>query len=204
MRLHPPQLLECSRALRPGLRRAHEATAGRTDRRPNRPRTTSCAHIDEECRRPTNSSCPIQSSTKCSQVCDRLGISAMPDNAEVAFPEPTKSAGRAMNVEQLLTSTRSARKIAGPERPTWTSTRVRDCLADRIAGRQRTNLQSWRWLIVTDQDLRTRIAALYRKAYLDKVGGQLIAGSCPKALRRRGSCRRQSGWSSIWVKCRSW
>ena len=24
------------------------------------------------------------------QVCDRLGISAMPDNAEVAFPEPTK------------------------------------------------------------------------------------------------------------------
>ncbi|MDV3131093.1 SDR family NAD(P)-dependent oxidoreductase [Mycobacterium sp. 29Ha] len=25
------------------------------------------------------------------EVCDRLGISAMPDNAEVAFPEPTKS-----------------------------------------------------------------------------------------------------------------
>jgi hypothetical protein len=24
------------------------------------------------------------------EVCDRLGISAMPDNAEVAFPEPTK------------------------------------------------------------------------------------------------------------------
>jgi hypothetical protein len=25
------------------------------------------------------------------EVCDRLGISAMPDNAEVAFPEPTKN-----------------------------------------------------------------------------------------------------------------
>jgi len=24
------------------------------------------------------------------EVCDRLGISAMPENAEVAFPEPTK------------------------------------------------------------------------------------------------------------------
>ena len=24
------------------------------------------------------------------EVCDRLGISAMPDNADVAFPEPTK------------------------------------------------------------------------------------------------------------------
>jgi hypothetical protein len=24
------------------------------------------------------------------EVCERLGISAMPDNAEVAFPEPTK------------------------------------------------------------------------------------------------------------------
>lgn len=27
------------------------------------------------------------------EVCDRLGISAMPDNADVAFPEPTKSYG---------------------------------------------------------------------------------------------------------------
>ena len=84
-----------------------------------------------------------------------------------------------MNVEQLLTSTRSARKTLDLNAPVDLD-EVRDCLRIGLQAANGTNLQSWRWLIVTDQDLRTRIAALYRKAYMDKVGGQLIAGFMPE------------------------
>lgn len=84
-----------------------------------------------------------------------------------------------MNVEQLLTSTRSARKTLDLNAPVDLD-EVRDCLRIGLQAANGTNLQSWRWLIVTNQDLRTRIAALYRKAYLDKVGGQLIAGFMPE------------------------
>ena len=42
-----------------------------------------------------------------------------------------------------------------------------------------SNQQSWRWVIVTDKALRDKIADLYRAAYLEKVGGQLIAGFMP-------------------------
>src|SRR6476619_1118206 len=84
-----------------------------------------------------------------------------------------------MNVEQLLTSTRSARKTLDLNAPVDLD-EVRDCLRIGLQAADGTTLQSSRWLIVTDQDLRTRIAALYRKAYLDKVGGQLIAGFMPK------------------------
>jgi len=84
-----------------------------------------------------------------------------------------------MNVEQFLTSTRSARKTLDLNAPVDLD-EVRDCLRIGLQAANGTNLQSWRWLIVTDQDLRTRIAALYRNAYLDKVGGQLIAGFMPE------------------------
>ena len=84
-----------------------------------------------------------------------------------------------MNVEQLLTSTRSARKSLDLNAPVDLD-EVRECLRVGLHAANGTNLQSWRWLIVTDQDLRTRIAALYRNAYLDKVGGQLIAGFMPE------------------------
>jgi len=55
----------------------------------------------------------------------------------------------------------------------------RECLRIGLQAANGTNLQTWRWLIVTDRGLRADIAALYRKAYLDKVGGQLIAGLMP-------------------------
>jgi nitroreductase len=108
-----------------------------------------------------------------------------------------------MNVEQFLTSTRSARKTLDLNAPDDLD-EVRECLRIGLQAANGTNLQSWRWLIVTDQDLRTHIAALYRKAYLDKVGGQLIAGFMPAGTPRRGSCHRRSGWSSIWVRCPCW
>ena len=37
----------------------------------------------------------------------------------------------------------------------------------------------WRWLVISDAALRDKVAALYRDAYLQRVGGQLIADLLP-------------------------
>jgi len=42
-----------------------------------------------------------------------------------------------------------------------------------------SNQQSWRWLVISDESLKGQLAALYREAYLDRVGGQLIADLLP-------------------------
>jgi nitroreductase len=83
------------------------------------------------------------------------------------------------DVDRILTSTRSARKTLDVDAPVDLD-EIKDCLRIGLHAANGTNLQSWRWLLITEPDLRARIAALYRKAYLDKVGGQLIAGLMPQ------------------------
>lgn len=80
-----------------------------------------------------------------------------------------------MDIEQLLTSTRSARKTLDLETPVDLD-EIRECLGVGLQAANGSNQQSWRWVVVTDEALRARIAALYREVYLSKVGGQLIAG----------------------------
>lgn len=83
-----------------------------------------------------------------------------------------------MDIEELLTTTRSARKSLDLDAPISLDD-IRDCLRIGLQAANGSNQQSWRWVIVTDKSLRDRIADLYRAAYLDKVGGQLIAGFMP-------------------------
>ena len=83
-----------------------------------------------------------------------------------------------MDIEELLTTTRSARKSLDLDAPVSLDD-IRDCLRIGLQAANGSNQQSWRWLIVTDNALRDEIADLYRRAYLDKVGGQLIAGLMP-------------------------
>jgi len=83
-----------------------------------------------------------------------------------------------MNTERLLTATRSARKSLDVTAPVDIEV-IRDCLGIGLQAANGSNQQSWRWVIVTDKTLRERIAALYRETYLEKVGGQLIAGFLP-------------------------
>jgi nitroreductase len=83
-----------------------------------------------------------------------------------------------MNIDQLLTATRSARKSLDLEAPV-DLTDIRDCLRTGLQAANGSNQQSWRWLVITEDGLRDKIAALYRDAYLQKVGGQLIAGLVP-------------------------
>jgi nitroreductase len=83
-----------------------------------------------------------------------------------------------VEIEELLTTTRSARKSLDLSAPVAYDY-IRHCLRTGLQAANGSNQQSWRWVIVTDQAMRDKIADLYRAAYLDKVGGQLIAGFIP-------------------------
>lgn len=83
-----------------------------------------------------------------------------------------------MDTEQLLTATRSARKSldldAGVD-----IVDIRECLRIGLQAANGSNQQSWRWLVIVDPELREKITALYRDAYLLRVGGRLIADLLP-------------------------
>jgi nitroreductase len=83
-----------------------------------------------------------------------------------------------MDSDELLTTTRSARKSLDLGAPADLD-EIRDCLRIGLQAANGSNQQSWRWVVITDQSLRDRIAELYRGAYLAKVGGQLIADFMP-------------------------
>lgn len=83
-----------------------------------------------------------------------------------------------MDVDQLLTTTRSARKALDLQAPVDLD-EIRECLGIALHAPNGSNQQAWRWMVVTEPSLRARIAELYRETYLGKVGGQLIAGFMP-------------------------
>jgi nitroreductase len=85
-----------------------------------------------------------------------------------------------MDIEYLLTATRSARKSLDLDEPVDIQ-EIRECLHIGLQAANGSNQQSWRWLVVADPALRAKIAELYRDAYLLRVGGQLLADLMPGA-----------------------
>jgi nitroreductase len=83
-----------------------------------------------------------------------------------------------MDIEYLLSATRSARKTLDLDAPV-DSADIRECLRIGLQAANGSNQQSWRWLVVTDPALRNEIAELYREAYLLRVGGRMIAHLVP-------------------------
>jgi nitroreductase len=79
-----------------------------------------------------------------------------------------------MDVEHLLTATRSARKSLDLDAPV-DHAEIRECLEIGCQAANGSNQQSWRWLVVVDPELRAQIAALYRDAYLSRTGGRMIS-----------------------------
>ncbi|KUH98795.1 nitroreductase [Mycolicibacterium acapulense] len=83
-----------------------------------------------------------------------------------------------MDIDQLLTTTRSARKSLDLD--TAVDRRdVAECLRIGMHAANGSNQQSWRWVAVFDEEIRAQLAELYRDAYLQRVGGQLIADLLP-------------------------
>ena len=83
-----------------------------------------------------------------------------------------------MDTEYLLTATRSARKTLDVAAPVDLGV-IHECLGIGLHAANGSNQQSWRWIVVTDPDLRSRIADWYRDTYLGKVGGRFIADLVP-------------------------
>ncbi|MCU0268269.1 MAG: nitroreductase family protein [Acidimicrobiales bacterium] len=83
------------------------------------------------------------------------------------MPEDTSAAPFDLaETDRLLSTTRSVRRRLDLDRPVDPDV-VLDCL--RLAQQAPTgsNLQGWRWLVVTDPDLRAGLADLYRKGGSD-------------------------------------
>jgi nitroreductase len=83
-----------------------------------------------------------------------------------------------MEIDYLLTATRSARKSLDLDAPVDIED-IRECLRVGLQAANGSNQQSWRWLVVADPVLRGKIAELYRDAYLLRAGGQMLADLLP-------------------------
>ncbi len=83
-----------------------------------------------------------------------------------------------MDIDQLLTSTRSARRSL--DLTARVDTReVRQCLRIAFQAANGSNQQSWRWIIVSDPHLRREIGNLYRESYLRMTGGAMVSDILP-------------------------
>lgn len=83
-----------------------------------------------------------------------------------------------MNIEQLLTSTRSARRSLDLTAPV-DHAELRDCLRIAFQAANGSNQQSWRWIIVNDPRLRREIGGLYRESYFRLTGGGTVSELLP-------------------------
>jgi nitroreductase len=81
--------------------------------------------------------------------------------------EPTPDAPRIDrdNADLLLSTTRSVRKRLDFDRPVEREVLL-ECLRLAVQAPTASNRQTWRWVIVTDEDLKLKIADYYREAAL--------------------------------------
>ena len=70
------------------------------------------------------------------------------------------------NADLLLSTTRSVRKRLDFERPVERETLI-ECLELAVQAPTASNRQLWRWMIVTDPELKKKIADIYREQGMD-------------------------------------
>jgi nitroreductase len=70
------------------------------------------------------------------------------------------------NADLLLSTTRSVRKRLDFERPVERETLL-ECLELAVQAPTASNRQTWRWMIVTDDELKRKIADIYREQGMD-------------------------------------
>jgi nitroreductase len=79
-----------------------------------------------------------------------------------------------VNADLLLSTTRSVRKRLDFDRPVDREVLL-ECLQLAVQAPTASNSQTWRWMIVTDPDLRLQVADYYRAAALPYLGESLAA-----------------------------
>jgi nitroreductase len=78
------------------------------------------------------------------------------------------------NADLLLSTTRSVRKRLDFDRPVEREVLL-ECLQLAVQAPTASNRQTWRWLVVTDPELRLKVADYYRKAALPYLRESLAA-----------------------------
>ncbi|WP_233518438.1 nitroreductase family protein [Streptomyces corynorhini] len=74
-----------------------------------------------------------------------------------------------MDTDLLLTTTRTVRRRLDLTRPVELSL-VKDCLRVALQAPTGGDRQDWRWIVVTDPDLRRRIGEVYRTCFERRYG----------------------------------
>jgi nitroreductase len=70
----------------------------------------------------------------------------------------------ALNPDELLSTTRAVRKRLDLERPVPLEV-VREALDVALQAPSGSNSQQWHWLVLTDPDIKARVAGFYRQSY---------------------------------------
>src|SRR5437667_9972723 len=69
-----------------------------------------------------------------------------------------------LSAEEMLTTTRSVRKRLDYSRPVEPEV-IRECLELAVQAPTGANSQGWHFVVVTDQEQRKALGAIYRKGY---------------------------------------
>jgi nitroreductase len=71
----------------------------------------------------------------------------------------------ALNPDELLSTTRAVRKRLDLDRPVPLEV-VREALAVAMQAPSGSNSQRWHWIVLTDPDVKARVAEFYKRSYL--------------------------------------
>jgi nitroreductase len=70
-----------------------------------------------------------------------------------------------LNPDELLTTTRAVRKRLDLDRPVPLDL-IREALAVALQAPSGSNAQQWHWIVLTDPEVKARVAEFYRRSYL--------------------------------------
>jgi nitroreductase len=87
------------------------------------------------------------------------------------------------NADLLLSTTRSVRKRLDFERPVERETLL-ECLELAVQAPTASNRQTWRWMIVTDPELKKKIADIYREQGMDYLRSGLADSAADSSQQR--------------------
>jgi nitroreductase len=87
------------------------------------------------------------------------------------------------SVDHVLTTTRSVRRRLDLARPVEPEV-IEECLRIAIQAPTGGNSQGWRWIVVTDTELRRQLAELYREIATPYLAANLGADEVPDAQQR--------------------
>jgi nitroreductase len=87
----------------------------------------------------------------------------------------------ALSPDELLSTTRAVRKRLDLDRPVPLEV-VREALAVALQAPSGSNSQSWHWIVLTDPDVKARVAEFYRRSYLPYRQAKKVANPAQERM----------------------